>query len=233
MAVATGAAIGTLTVVFGGSPAAAHVEVVADNPQAGAGNVTVTFTGEGESTRAGIVSERVVLPTGIAPADVRLVSAPPGWTLTVAADGYTVAGPALKPKDDAVHSVMVARLPVDATVLVFKTIETYSDGKVSRWIDVPDAANPEPENPAPALKLRPAAPGAAATSVPTSSSAPASPSPATSPTESSNAAAPASSDSSDNTPVGWIAAIGGIVVVGALGIALLARRRRSDDGTNT
>ncbi|GAA2374327.1 hypothetical protein GCM10010170_077320 [Dactylosporangium salmoneum] len=133
------------------------MKVAADKAQAGARDVTITFTGEGESSRAGIEAERVVLPAGIAVADVELVSAPPGWTFTAAEDGYTVSGPALRPRADAVHTIRVARLPATARALAFKTLETYSDGSVARWIDLPEAGNPEPEHPAPVLALRPAA----------------------------------------------------------------------------
>jgi hypothetical protein len=131
--VAVAAVAGLLGAVVAG-PAWAHVEVSADNPRAGATDVTVTFTGEAESTSAGISSERVVLPTGIKPADVRLAKAPSGWTLRATADGYVAAGKALPVGKDAVHAVTIAQLPVDASQLVFKVVETYGDGSVSRWI---------------------------------------------------------------------------------------------------
>ena len=59
-------------------PALAHVEVSANKTTAGATDVTLTFSGEAENDAAGIKSERVVLPAGIAPADVSLVKAPAG-----------------------------------------------------------------------------------------------------------------------------------------------------------
>jgi len=151
-------------------PAWAHVEVEADKPQAGAHDVTLTFTGEGESTTAGIISERVVLPAGISAADVRLKKAPDGWKLTAGADGFTVAGAALKPGQDARVAVVVAQLPSDSTTLVFKTLETYSDGKISRWIDVPEEGQPEADNPAAVLKVKPAAAPATSAAGPAASS---------------------------------------------------------------
>jgi hypothetical protein len=44
-------------------------------------------------------------------------------------------------------------LPDDATSLTFKTLQTYSNGQVVRWIETAAAGQPEPENPAPVLQL--------------------------------------------------------------------------------
>ncbi|WP_434090844.1 DUF1775 domain-containing protein [Streptomyces asoensis] len=140
------------------APAAAHAEVEADKPQALAENVTLRFVSEAESDSAGFTALRVVLPRGITPADVSLGAAPRGWKLTATEDGYTVAGPALKAGVDAEHEIRVRQLP-SAKEIAFKTVETYSDGEVSRWIEVPSGGE-EPEQPAPVLKLKAAAPGA-------------------------------------------------------------------------
>jgi periplasmic copper chaperone A len=40
--------------------------------------------------------------------------------------------------------------------IVFKALQTYSDGDIVRWIDVPQDGQAEPEHPAPVLKLPPA-----------------------------------------------------------------------------
>ena len=71
-----------LAVAAVASPAWAHVDVSADKPQAGATNVTVTFTSEAESGSAGIMSEQVTLPAGITPDQVRLGTGPVGWVLS-------------------------------------------------------------------------------------------------------------------------------------------------------
>ncbi|WP_186356877.1 DUF1775 domain-containing protein [Streptomyces sp. SLBN-118] len=76
---------------------------------------------------------------------------------TPSEDGSTVGGKALATRTDAVHSITVTQLP-DAKSLAFKTIETYGDGTVDRWIELP-GGGAEPENPAPVLALKPAAPG--------------------------------------------------------------------------
>jgi uncharacterized protein YcnI len=214
---ALAAALGlAAAVAVSASPAWAHVQVTADKPQAGATNVTVTFNGEAESTKAGIKSEQVFLPAGITAGQVHLGKAPTGWTFTTATDSFTVAGPALPIGTDAVWSVVIDKLPADATQLVFKTIETYGDGQVDRWITEQQAGQPEPEHPAPVLKLT----AAAATSAP-ATTAPATTSPATtSPTAGANA--PASS--SGGNGLWWVVAA--IVVLAVIVTVVLVMRRR-------
>ncbi|WAZ26045.1 DUF1775 domain-containing protein [Streptomyces cinnabarinus] len=218
----------TLTSV---STAAAHAEVEADTTQALAENVTLTFTSEAESDSAGFKELRIVLPKGIAPDDVRLDEAPKGWELKTTDDGYSVAGPALKTGIDAVHKITVRQLP-DAKEIAFKTVETYSDGEVSRWIELPDGGA-ELEQPAPLLKLSAAAPGA--TPVAESPTPRASPTPSatasTTPTPTSTPqAADTASDEDDDSSAGLV--VGGVVVVvlvlGA-GAWWLIRRRTTRD----
>ncbi|MFD6033572.1 DUF1775 domain-containing protein [Streptomyces griseoincarnatus] len=195
------------------APAAAHAEVEADRPQALAENVTLSFVSEAESASAGFSELRVVLPEGIAPSDVTLEEAPKGWKLKATSDGYTVAGPALKTGVDAEHKIKVRQLP-DAKEIAFKTVETYSDGEVSRWIELPGGSE-RSEQPAPLLKLEAAAPGAKPAS-PSPSESPsdgAVPSPTPSATESDVAAAGSdtkASEEEDSSSTGLI--IGGIVV---------------------
>ncbi|QES59327.1 hypothetical protein DEJ51_31455 [Streptomyces venezuelae] len=141
-------------------PAVAHAGVTASDPRALAENVTLSFTSEAESDTAGIAELRVVLPQGIAPDAVALKDAPEEWKLTATPDGYAIGGPALATGTDAEYSITVRQLP-DAKSLAFKTLETYGDGKVSRWIEVP-AGGEKVDNPAPVLELKAAAPGARA-----------------------------------------------------------------------
>ncbi|MFE4604544.1 DUF1775 domain-containing protein [Kitasatospora indigofera] len=178
-----------------GTAAFAHVEVESGTAQALATNATVAFTAEAESTTAGLAKFQVVLPEGIAPADVTLAAAPAGWTFAATPDGYTVGGAALAPGKDATWKITVRQLP-DAKELVFKTLETYGDGTIERWIELPkDGA--APEHPAPVLKLTPAAPGATPVAPATPSATVAAPSP--SPTASSTAPAPAVSPTASAT----------------------------------
>jgi Domain of unkown function (DUF1775) len=201
------------------SPALAHTQVEIDNPQAGATNVTLKMTAEAESSKAGIVSVRVVLPEGIAPASVALATAPAGWTLTQSSDGYIVGGRALPVHTDAKLSVRIAQLPATATVLVFKTLVTYSNGQVDRWIEPPTAANPKPDQPAPVVTLKPAAvvPTSAA---PSPSSAGPDGTPAASATTGGAATSPTRGGGS---ALPWV--IGAVVLVlAAVGLALYRRR---------
>ncbi|MEU9415095.1 DUF1775 domain-containing protein [Streptomyces sp. NPDC048272] len=153
------AAVGALVVVgVAAAPASAHAEVSASDPRALAENVTVSFTSEAESDTAGIAELRVVLPKGITPDAVTLKTAPKEWKLTATADGYAIGGAALATGTDAEYSIVVRQLP-DEKTLAFKTLETYGDGKVSRWIEVPTNGE-KVDNPAPVLALEAAAPGA-------------------------------------------------------------------------
>ncbi|GAA0691876.1 hypothetical protein GCM10010193_53050 [Kitasatospora atroaurantiaca] len=229
----------TVTAVAAGAlalavPAFAHVEVESDTAQALATNVTVTFTAEAESETAGLAKFQVVLPEGIAPGDVKVADAPQGWTFAATADGYTVGGPALATGKDAVYRITIRQLP-NAKELVFKTLETYGDGRIDRWIELPQGGA-EPEHPAPILKLAAAAPGATTVSPSTvapsssaASSAPASPSAAPSITASATPApAAGSSDSSPAVPI----AVGAAAVVAlAAGGAWWWRRRNRPAGS--
>ncbi|MDX2406210.1 YcnI family protein [Streptomyces microflavus] len=148
-----------LTALFvSAAPALAHVEVKSETPQALAQNVSLTFEAEAESDSAGITEMRVVLPDGIDPAGVTLQGQPKGWKLKAGTDGFTVGGPAVAVGTNAVFTVKVPQLP-NADELAFKTIETYSDGKISRWIEIPKG-DERPQQPAPVLELEAAAPGA-------------------------------------------------------------------------
>ncbi|WP_405428061.1 DUF1775 domain-containing protein [Streptomyces erythrochromogenes] len=178
------AACAVVVVGLAAGPAAAHAEVTASDPRALAENVTLSFTSEAESDTAGIAELRVVLPKGIAPDAVALKDAPEAWKLTATPDGYAIGGPALATGTDAEYSITVRQLP-DEKSLAFKTLETYSDGKISRWIEVP-ADGEKVDNPAPVLKLKAAAPGAK----PLAPSASPSPTPSSAPAPEQSAAAP-------------------------------------------
>lgn len=164
LAVATAAA--ATAVLLTAVPAAAHVEVEADNAHALAENVELTFTAESESATAGITQLRVVLPEGIAPSDVTYKEGPTGWKFAATSDGYSVKGPAVKVGGDVELTVAVRQLP-DAKELVFKTLQSYSDGKVDRWIELGESDDGHGHghgNEAPVLELKAAAPGAASVS---------------------------------------------------------------------
>ncbi|MDX3456455.1 DUF1775 domain-containing protein [Streptomyces sp. ME02-8801-2C] len=210
-------------------PAAAHVEVKSDKAQALAENVEISFDAEAESDTAGIAEVRVILPAGIAPGDVTYGEGPKGWKFTAADDGYTIKGPALKAGVNAEYSVVVRQLP-DVKELAFKSLQTYSDGKIDRWIELDESS----EQPAPVLKLKAAAPGAKPVSPSpseTASESPsASPTPTAEPTQASatptaSASAEAASDDDGGMSAGAWIGIGAAVVVVAGAAVYLVRRR--------
>lgn len=192
------AAFGALVVLgIAAGPAAAHAEVTASDPRALAENVTLSFTSEAESDSAGIAELRVVLPKGITPDSVTLKDAPEGWKLTATPDGYSVGGAALATGTDAEYSITVRQLP-DEKALAFKTLETYGDGKVSRWIELPTNGE-KVDNPAPVLELKAAAPGAKPIA-PSPSPTPTTPTPTNAvPSEQPPTAAPSAPAAAANT----------------------------------
>jgi uncharacterized protein YcnI len=216
-AVAAGIALGA--VALAGS-AFAHVEVSGKPAQALAQNAVISFSAEAESASAGIASVHVVLPQGITAADVTLVSGPTGWKLSPASDGFTLAGKALGVHKDAKYSIQVRQLP-DAKSLAFKTLVNYSNGDVDRWIEIPSASNPNPDHPAPVLKL-------AAAASPTTAPAQASASPSIAASD-PGATAPAVGPGVDGTPartspVVWILFIVLAGIAAALAITFVRRR---------
>ncbi|MFJ2645607.1 DUF1775 domain-containing protein [Streptomyces sp. NPDC087420] len=227
-------AAAAVVVAAGAGPAAAHAEVTASDARALAENVTLTFVSEAESGDAGIKKLRVVLPEGIAPDAVALKDAPKGWKLTATADGYTVGGAALGVGTDAEHSVTVRQLP-DARSLPFKTIETYGNGEISRWIEVPSGGK-KVDNPAPVLELKAAAPGAtpiapspspSPSPTPEPSASPSSPAPSTPATASTPPAEAAVADDSDSDTTVIVAVIAVVVVLVAGAGVWWARRSRN------
>ncbi|MEU1107195.1 DUF1775 domain-containing protein [Streptomyces tibetensis] len=155
------AAAFVVTVATAG-PAAAHAEVEAKGARALDQNVALTFSAESESGSAGITKLEVILPEGITAGDITYKQGPEGWKLAPTSRGYTVSGPKLAVGEDAEYIVTVRQLP-DAESLVFKTLQTYSDGKVDRWIQLDDEESGDGHghgHPAPRLDLKPAAPGA-------------------------------------------------------------------------
>ncbi|MFI7302132.1 YcnI family protein [Micromonospora aurantiaca] len=173
------------TAVLGvAGPASAHVTInPAEAKQGGYGRFA--FRVPNESDTASTVKVEVNLPEN---APVGSVSTMPvaGWTvavekrkvdppievhgsqLTEAVSKLTfTAAPngGVKPGEFQEFPVSMGPLP-QADTMVFKVLQTYSDGNVSRWIEEPTPGAEEPENPAPVLTLAAAAPGSSAASAP-------------------------------------------------------------------
>jgi periplasmic copper chaperone A len=182
--VAVAVAVVGVTVLGVGTPASAHVTVSSASAVQG-GYAKVTFRVPNEKSTAGTAKVEVFLPTDqpIASVSIKPVA---GWTVATenaklptpikTDDGelteavskitWTAAGDAvIQAGQFQEFDLSLGPLPkVDQ--LVFKALQTYTDGDVVRWIEVP-SGNAEPEHPAPVLKLAKAgeatdAPGAAA-----------------------------------------------------------------------
>ncbi|WP_060888213.1 DUF1775 domain-containing protein [Streptomyces caniscabiei] len=164
-------AVALASVVAVAGPAAAHAEVEADGARALDQNVELTFSAASESATAGITKLEVILPEGLVPADITYDKGPDGWKFAPTGRGYTVSGDKLAVGEDVEYVVSVRQLP-DAKSLVFKTLQSYSDGKVDRWIELEESEDDGHHgHPAPRLDLKAAAPGAKAVS-PTPSAEP-------------------------------------------------------------
>jgi uncharacterized protein YcnI len=207
-------------------PALAHGTATVEPAQAGAANALITITVEAESTKSGAASVRVVLPDGIAPGDVTYVTGPSGWSLKPETDGYTVSGPALPAKRNTKHQVRVKQLPSVPT-LAFKLVQTYADGQVDRWIEVPSAANPKPDNPAAVVNLQPPPGGFQPSSPPVTSAPPSTPAAPSSTAPATAAAQQPAANSGGGNVLPWILAVIALTAVAAGAAFFVIRRRAS------
>lgn len=181
-AAAAALALGVVvTGVFGfAAPASAHVTVnPKDATQGGYGRFAFRVPNESDTTSTTKVE--VVLPQ-TAPVGSVSTMPVPGWTVTVEKRKvdppvemhgsqlseavskltWTATGDAaIKPGQFQEFPVSMGPLPqVDR--MVFKTLQTYSDGSIVRWIEEPTAGGEKPEMPAPVLTLAAAPPPSAA-----------------------------------------------------------------------
>jgi uncharacterized protein YcnI len=152
-------------------PAMAHVTTDPASAPKG-GEITVRFRVPNETTAATVTKVDIALPTDHPLLGV-LVAPMPGWTPIVTEvkleppaqtdDGpvaqavseiaWTATGGGTPVGQFQEFSVLVQRLPTDVDQVVFKTVQTYGDGTVVRWIDPVVAGQATPEHPAPILAL--------------------------------------------------------------------------------
>ncbi|MDG9709441.1 DUF1775 domain-containing protein [Streptomyces sp. DH10] len=226
-------AVALALAVAASGPAAAHAEVEAEGARALDQNVELTFSAASESATAGISKLEVVLPKGITPQDITYEEGPRGWKFAPTGRGYTVSGPKLAVGEDAEYVVTVRQLP-DVKELVFKTLQTYSDGKVDRWIQLEEEAEGDGHghgHPAPRLELKAAAPGAKLVSPsPTDEPTTSAPSPGTAsdePAAEESPPRPVADDSKDDDgmPVAVPLGIGAVVLVFGGGVWWFRNRR--------
>ncbi|MGW0435490.1 YcnI family copper-binding membrane protein [Micromonospora sp. NPDC003197] len=170
------------------APASAHVSVNPKEANQG-GYARVAFRVPTESDSASTTKVEINLPENAPIASVTTMPVP-GWSVevekrkvdpplevhgsqvneAVSKITWTVTdeNAAVKPGQFQEFPVSMGPLPkVDS--IVFKALQTYSDGNVVRWIEEPTAGGEEPEHSAPVLKVT--APDALATSGTASSAA--------------------------------------------------------------
>jgi periplasmic copper chaperone A len=174
------------------APASAHVTVNPSEATQG-GFARLAFRVPNESDTASTTKLEVVLPEDAAVASVSTMPVP-GWTVgtekrklttPLDVDGAQIteavskitwtatgAAAAIKPGQFQEFPVSMGPLP-EVDQMVFKALQTYSDGNVVRWIEEPPAnGGEEPQSPAPVLKLVPAAATASAAGTPAAQPAP-------------------------------------------------------------
>jgi uncharacterized protein YcnI len=137
------------------SPAWAHVEVTPETAPRGGGE-TFTFNVEDERDRANQVTVEIYLPAGVTAQHIT-PTAPAGWESTFTTEPsvrFTHAAPG--PQGDQSFTLAIGNLPTTDD-LVFKTLVTYDDGTIDRWIDVPTGGE-DPPHPAAVVKLTGTAP---------------------------------------------------------------------------
>ncbi|MFI5958713.1 YcnI family protein [Cryptosporangium sp. NPDC051539] len=163
-------ATGVAVLGFAG-PASAHVTVNPSEATQG-GYAALTFRVPNEEAAASTTKLEVVLPSDnpIASVSVKPV---PGWKIETTTsklpkpittdDGqlteaiskitWTATAPAnaIAPNQFQEFSISVGPLP-ETDKLVFKVLQTYSNGEVARWIEE-QTGSEEPKNPAPTLTL--------------------------------------------------------------------------------
>jgi uncharacterized protein YcnI len=171
-------AAAAVSLIAAASVAEAHVTVNPNTAPQGA-YTKVSFRVPNEEASANTTTVEVDLPVDhpIASVSVRPV---PGWTATattsplatpIKSDDGDVSqavtkivwtGGTIAPGQFQEFDVSLGPLPKDTDQIVFKALQTYSDGTVVRWIDLQQPGQPEPDHPAPVLHLTGASTTAAA-----------------------------------------------------------------------
>jgi len=221
-AAAIGAAAAAALVLLA-VPAFAHITVTPGSAAAGSSS-ELTFHVPNEAANADTVKVDVQIPTDHPIAQL-LAKPVTGWTVAIktvtlakplvtddgsfsqAVSEVIWSGGQIAPGQFQDFSVSADPLPVGVSQLAFKAIQTYSNGDVVRWIDVPQAGQPAPDHPAPVLALTAGQAPAVANSAPSTGTA--------------------SSSSSGSSTLALGVGIGGLIFgLAGLAVAVLTWRRR-------
>ncbi|WP_433546740.1 YcnI family protein [Streptomyces sp. CA-294286] len=152
-------------------PAFAHVTVQPVGPAAQGGYATVNVKVPNERDNASTVKLEVTFPVKDHPLTSVMPQAVPGWTAKVekttldkplkvhgkevkeAVEKITWTGGKIGPGEFQQFPLSLGKLPEGADQLVLKALQTYDNDEVVRWIEEPKEGQPEPQSPAPVLKL--------------------------------------------------------------------------------
>ncbi|MGW4514899.1 YcnI family protein [Streptomyces sp. NPDC004393] len=220
----------------------AHVTVHPESYAKGATDGVLTFRVPNEEDTAATTKVQVFLPTDHPVLGV-LVTPEDGWTaqvtttklktpvktddgnITDAVSQITWTGGRIRHGQYQDFHVAFGQLPDDTDQLTFKSLQTYSDGNVVRWIEETPKGGDEPENPAPVLALtaKGTAEGSASTPAATSGGG------TTTDTGKSGAATTKAASSSDSTArgLGIAGLVVGVLVLAAAAFALVRGRGRT------
>jgi uncharacterized protein YcnI len=231
--------------------ASAHVTISPESAPKGAGDQLITFQVPNELDNANTVGLRVQFPVDH-PIAVVAPQAIAGWTSKVTTTHLTTpittddgtvtdvvsevdwTGGTIPPGHFGAFPVLAMGLPKDVDSLTLKAIQSYDNGQDVSWIEETPAGGPEPDHPAPVLKLTAAADDDASGAAATGTTLPgaAVTTTAVAPTTVSAAAPTSTSSTSDSSNA--LAAVGIIVAVIALAVAGLALiSSRSKPGSTT
>ncbi|MDH6135606.1 uncharacterized protein YcnI [Kitasatospora sp. MAA4] len=173
-------ALACATVLLVAGPASAHVTVQPSAAPQGASDQSFAFRVPNEDDTASTNKVELYFPTDH-PIASALIAPVPGWTdqivttklatpiktddgtITDVVSQVTWTGGTIAPGHYQDFTVDFGQLPTGTDQLVFKALQTYSNGNVVRWIDTTQPGQPEPEHPAPTLKLTAAVPDGDAT----------------------------------------------------------------------
>ena len=168
-----GVAVGALVCAWA-APAAAHVTIEPSSVPQG-GTATISFVVPNESSGARTDRVQIVFPPPPDAIASVSVEAMPGWHFALKTQKLTTPIQTDNgPIDDVVTSITwtansiataigldeFARFTINADgipdktdQLVFRAVQSYSDGKTVRWVDPVTPGGPEAEHPTPILQL--------------------------------------------------------------------------------
>ena len=171
--VGVGALVAAVIMVAAAGTAWAHVVVQPGSLPKGTSDAMFSFSVPNETTtNAHVTRLEVDFPTNH-PLLSAYVLTQPGWnvavetaklakpvttddgTITVAVSKitWTATGAGIPPQQFGLFTVLAGQLPSNTGSVVFKALQTYSDGSIVRWIELNVKGAPAPEHPAPTLQL--------------------------------------------------------------------------------